>query len=122
VVRGAHYLGGEKRSVEVEGLKVSTSVSKMPSPSLSPSMATGTALLEGDPRPSSKPRAEQTITEDEAGKEVQQHLESRLRRKVDLRLCTMAGILCSLNLLDSGIISSASVTRLVHTLRPSRCY
>lgn len=37
-------------------------------------------------------------------------LEARLRRKVDLRLCTIAGILCSLNLLDSGVISSAAVT------------
>lgn len=37
-------------------------------------------------------------------------LERRVRLKVDLRLCTIAGLLCSLNLLDSGIISSASVT------------
>ncbi|KAI1500728.1 permease of the major facilitator superfamily [Biscogniauxia marginata] len=37
-------------------------------------------------------------------------LERRLRLKIDLRLCTIAGILCSLNLLDSGVISSASVT------------
>jgi len=37
-------------------------------------------------------------------------LEKRVRLKVDLRLCTIAGLLCSLNLLDSGIISSASVT------------
>lgn len=37
-------------------------------------------------------------------------LERRLRLKVDLRLCTIAGILCSLNLLDSGVLSSASVT------------
>jgi len=37
-------------------------------------------------------------------------LEGKLVRKIDLRLCTIAGILCSLNLLDSGIISSASVT------------
>lgn len=36
-------------------------------------------------------------------------LERRLVRKVDWRLCTIAGILCSLNLMDSGIISSASV-------------
>ena len=42
--------------------------------------------------------------------------ESRLRRKVDLRLCTIAGILCSLNLLDSGIISSASVTSMLDDL------
>ena len=32
-------------------------------------------------------------------------LERKLVRKVDLRLYTIAGILCSLNLLDSGIIS-----------------
>ena len=37
-------------------------------------------------------------------------LERRLRLKVDLRLCTIAGVLCSLNLLDSGVISSAAVT------------
>lgn len=37
-------------------------------------------------------------------------LERKLVRKVDLRLCTIAGILCSLNLIDSGIISSASVS------------
>ncbi|KAL2161725.1 hypothetical protein VTH06DRAFT_8287 [Thermothelomyces fergusii] len=37
-------------------------------------------------------------------------LERRIRRKVDLRLCTIAGILCSLNLLDSGVLSSAAVT------------
>lgn len=37
-------------------------------------------------------------------------LERALVRSIDWRLCTIAGILCSLNLLDSGIISSASVT------------
>ncbi|CAG8957491.1 hypothetical protein HYFRA_00011473 [Hymenoscyphus fraxineus] len=42
--------------------------------------------------------------------EREREMERRLVRKVDLRLCTIAGILCSLNLLDSGIISSASVT------------
>jgi MFS family permease len=42
--------------------------------------------------------------------------ESNLRRKVDLRLCTIAGLLCSLNLLDSGIISSASVTSMLSDL------
>ena len=40
----------------------------------------------------------------------------RLRLKVDLRLCTIAGLLCSLNLLDSGIISSASVTSMISDL------
>lgn len=42
--------------------------------------------------------------------EEERVLERKLLRKIDLRLCTIAGILCSLNLLDSGIISSASVT------------
>ncbi|PPJ59606.1 hypothetical protein CBER1_01195 [Cercospora berteroae] len=36
--------------------------------------------------------------------------ERRLLRKIDFRLCSIAAMLCSLNLLDSGIISSASVT------------
>ncbi|KAL9600849.1 MAG: hypothetical protein Q9219_002891 [cf. Caloplaca sp. 3 TL-2023] len=42
--------------------------------------------------------------------------ERRIRFKVDVRLCTIAGLLCSLNLLDSGIISSASVTSMLHDL------
>ncbi|KAI1349883.1 retrograde regulation protein 2 [Xylaria sp. FL0043] len=46
------------------------------------------------------------------GIETESAPERRLRRKVDLRLCTIAGILCSLNLLDSGVISSAAVTSL----------
>ena len=48
--------------------------------------------------------------------EQQQQAEKHLRRKIDLRLCTIAGILCSLNLLDSGIISSASVTSMFSDL------
>ncbi|KAL2004948.1 hypothetical protein VTN00DRAFT_2798 [Thermoascus crustaceus] len=46
----------------------------------------------------------------------QEELEKKLRLKVDIRLCTIAGILCSLNLLDSGIISSASVTSMLSDL------
>jgi MFS family permease len=42
--------------------------------------------------------------------------EARLRLKVDIRLCSIAGILCSLNLLDSGIISSAAVTSMLSDL------
>ncbi|KAI9373169.1 major facilitator superfamily domain-containing protein [Aspergillus egyptiacus] len=42
--------------------------------------------------------------------------ELRIRRKADLRLCTIAGILCSLNLLDSGILASASVTTMLDDL------
>ena len=40
----------------------------------------------------------------------------KLRLKVDYRLCSIAGLLCSLNLLDSGIISSASVTSMLKDL------
>ncbi|KAK4990796.1 hypothetical protein LTR66_006716 [Elasticomyces elasticus] len=46
----------------------------------------------------------------------QAEVERRLRLKVDLRLCTIAGILCSLDLLDSGVISSASVTSMLSDL------
>lgn len=42
--------------------------------------------------------------------------EEKLRFKVDLRLCTIAGVLSSLYLLDSGIISSASVTSMLKDL------
>lgn len=60
---------------------------------------------------------EREVDADETQELIQQkELESRLRRKVDLRLCTIAGILCSLNLLDSGIISSASVTTMLEDL------
>lgn len=37
-------------------------------------------------------------------------LDGRIVRKIDLRLCTIAGILCALDLIDSGIMSSASAT------------
>lgn len=43
-------------------------------------------------------------------------IEQRLRRKVDWRLCTIAGLLCSLNLLDSGLLSSAAVTSMLTDL------
>ena len=36
-------------------------------------------------------------------------LDGGLRRKIDLRLYSIAGTLCLLDLLDSGVISSASV-------------
>lgn len=42
--------------------------------------------------------------------------ERRLRLKIDLRLCTIAGVLCALNLADSSIISSASVTSIFQDL------
>lgn len=63
------------------------------------------------------PRAALT-SQDESSAEMEERLrkEKRIRLKVDFRLCTIAGLLCSLNLLDSGIISSASVTSMLHDL------
>jgi actin cytoskeleton-regulatory complex protein SLA1 len=51
-----------------------------------------------------------TTPNDEPLEATKCEVERRLSLKVDLRLCTIAGLLCSLNLLDSGIISSAQVT------------
>jgi MFS family permease len=48
--------------------------------------------------------------------DAKEALERKIRLKVDLRLCSIAGILCSLNLLDSGVISSASVTTMLADL------
>ncbi|GIZ39928.1 hypothetical protein CKM354_000329000 [Cercospora kikuchii] len=47
---------------------------------------------------------------EETSSRIDATVERRLLRKIDFRLCSIAAILCSLNLLDSGIISSASVT------------
>lgn len=47
---------------------------------------------------------------------LEEEWEKSIRLKVDLRLCSIAGILCSLNLLDSGVISSASVTSMLSDL------
>ncbi|KAJ5286832.1 hypothetical protein N7478_002518 [Penicillium angulare] len=44
-------------------------------------------------------------------------LERKVRWKVDLRLCSIAGLLCSLNLIDSGILSSAAVTTMLSDLQ-----
>jgi hypothetical protein len=60
-------------------------------------------------------RQEDTDVEERSVEEIT-NLERKLVRKVDFRLCTIAGILCSLNLLDSGIISSASVTSIFEDL------
>jgi sugar phosphate permease len=47
---------------------------------------------------------------------IEEQWRNSIRLKVDLRLCSIAGILCSLNLLDSGVISSASVTSMLSDL------
>ncbi|KAL2824495.1 MFS transporter [Aspergillus cavernicola] len=65
------------------------------------------------------PSLNQTINPDGSEESIPEelgHLESRIRRKADLRLCTIAGTLCSLNLLDSGILASASVTTMLDDL------
>ncbi|KAK8243775.1 major facilitator superfamily domain-containing protein [Phyllosticta capitalensis] len=74
---------------------------------------------------STKPRAHVNSRVDESTSihaisevedEANSYFERHIRLKVDLRLCTIAGILCSLNLLDSGVISNASVTSMLTDL------
>lgn len=48
--------------------------------------------------------------------EMTKDKEIRLIRKIDFRLCTIAMLLVSLDLLDSNIISSAAVTSMLHDL------
>lgn len=62
---------------------------------------------------SDEDEVEQETIVNDASREA---IEKKLRLKVDLRLCTIAGLLCSLNLLDSGVISSASVTSMLSDL------
>lgn len=67
---------------------------------------------DGDKRPRFEARGQERgfVDECDAGLEEDNKMKRNLSRKLDWRLCSIAGILCSLNLLDSGIISSASVT------------
>lgn len=62
----------------------------------------------------SSPQSDSDI--EERNDEARYDAEKRLRRRVDIRLCTIAGLLCSLNLLDSGIISSAATTSMLSDL------
>ncbi|KAK3718588.1 hypothetical protein LTR37_005092 [Vermiconidia calcicola] len=82
--------------------------------------ASTTSSTASPPAPTTKVRRSSTtpLLPVEQGEDAQvaNDLERSLRRKVDLRLCTIAGILCSLNLLDSGVISSASVTSMISDL------
>lgn len=43
-------------------------------------------------------------------------LDKRIMRKIDLRLCTIAGLICALDLIDSGVMSSASATSMPQDL------
>lgn len=56
------------------------------------------------------------VTEGDDSCRLEEEWSTKIRLKVDLRLCSIAGILCSLNLLDSGVISSASVTSMLRDL------
>lgn len=56
------------------------------------------------------------MADDPSNQNADIDLEKRIRWKVDLRLCTIAGLLCSLVQLDGGIISSASVTSMQQDL------
>lgn len=83
-----------------------------------------TKSLTSSPRPSTAERLPNESTDiapyQTASQDVvepgEKYLERKLRLKIDLRLCTIAGILCSLDLLDSGVISSASVTSMLPDL------
>ena len=65
---------------------------------------------------SARPKSASTSANALEDEDLQVEMEKKLRLKVDLRLCTIAGLLCSLNLLDSGVISSASVTSMLKDL------
>ena len=58
--------------------------------------------------------AEDSLTREEEEEEAAK--VKAIKRKVDWRLCPIAGILCSLELVDSNIISSASVTTMFEDL------
>lgn len=73
------------------------------------------SLINALERPNSSTANLHSWTDDENNPELLKR-ERALRLKVDLRLCTIAGLLCSLNLIDSGIISSASVTSMLNDL------
>lgn len=67
-----------------------------------------------------RPEPEKFLNDEEdiqEGTDEEKAIEHRIRLKVDLRLCSIAGILCSLDLLDSGVISSASVTSMLADLQ-----
>lgn len=69
-------------------------------------------------RESQEAESQEEQTQD-AQPELDKSREKALVRKIDLRLCSIAGILCSLDLLDSGIISSAATTSMLQDLNLS---
>lgn len=61
-----------------------------------------------------------SVEADDGDPGCEREKEKKLKLKVDLRLCTIGGLLCSLNLIDSGIISSAAVTSMLSELELDR--
>ncbi|ROW01274.1 hypothetical protein VMCG_05858 [Cytospora schulzeri] len=64
----------------------------------------------GKPGPGATSEMISSDDDELADDQTQPELDKRIVRKIDLRLCTIAGIICSLDLIDSGIMSSASAT------------
>lgn len=74
-------------------------------------VATGREQGDDDSGPDSPAQASiVTDNEDLMDDRPNVELDRRIVRKIDLRLCTIAGLLCALDLIDSGIMSSASAT------------
>ena len=90
-----------------------TGDSRSPSRSSSTAQIMPIATDPVSPDPAKRP----AISGSEHGEEAEYDLRQRkLRLKVDFRLCTIAALLASLQLLDNNIISSASVTSMLGDL------
>ncbi|KAA8616599.1 HAP2 CCAAT-binding factor subunit B [Pyrenophora tritici-repentis] len=91
-----------------------------------PKRKASTTQLKGTPTHKKNKAADESIREvrddeqdaiiHEEREDIEEQWRNSVRLKVDLRLCSIAGLLCSLNLLDSGVISSASVTSMLSDL------
>jgi hypothetical protein len=72
-----------------------------------PTTAPAAPMSKRAPGPSSDEPSVREVEGDETEERDEDELEQKwkagIRRKVDLRLCGVAGVLCSLNLLDSGV-------------------
>lgn len=91
-------------------MKTTTKKDDLPPPGSSVHEVTDDEQEQGTPRSASP------IGDQHERDALEQEWSDSIRRKVDFRLCSIAGILCSLNLLDSGVISSASVTSMLRDL------
>ncbi|KAJ4393178.1 hypothetical protein N0V93_002385 [Gnomoniopsis smithogilvyi] len=75
-------------------------------------LSVATGREHGDDSGADSPARASVVTDDEDLMDDRPDikLDRRIVRKIDLRLCTIAGLLCALDLIDSGIMSSASAT------------